>query len=266
MKYFNITLVILIFLVGACTPGEKHQGSDQALALVDTVKVNISEDIVATDRKVIDDSTKDIEENALSPSDHKLSDAVPIFNILKRKENPYQYNGESIEKITYTVSIPEKYNESQLKTIAEYLMNRESDQANIFIEYYLDSQNPSGLNYGLSSRVFGVKENIINYTSPAEETFDFNAVLTGTGKYVIGKWKYLENILILYQKDNNYYGIFCWGTDSYNGPFDYIKTKYRGKTAYYNPDAPEEKLVLESNGDLGVYVGGKKINTCRTLK
>ena len=182
------------------------------------------------------------------------------YTVVNKQESvmPLPDNQE-LKKITYTVEIPSEYTEYALGEIADVIKHQDSHEY-VFVEYYLASQPKTGPNYGIAKRTPSENSATVNYVAPpAPEPVAAKAPYDG-GK-VYGKWSMMGATVIAYQKNGKCYMVNHYGGSNYGDPERYIKTTYRGRTAFKNAEDPADMYVINSNGDLDGYYEGDLAST-----
>lgn len=173
-------------------------------------------------------------------------------------------NGQQIQKIRYTVEIPIEYSDIALNEIADVIKTQEPIDY-VFIEYYLPNQPRNSGNYGISKRTPTERSTEINYIAPPKEPKQTQQKAEVSTPYkgckVYGAWNMMGAKVIAYQKNGRCYMVNYYGGSNYSDPELYIKTTWRGRTAFKNAEDPADMYVINSNGDLDGYYDGDLATT-----
>ena len=173
-------------------------------------------------------------------------------------------DGQSIQKIRYTVEIPIEYSEIALNEIADVIKSKEQMEY-VFIEYYLPNQPRNSGNYGISKRTPSEHSTEINYIAPPKEPQTTQPKAEANTPYkgckVYGAWNMTGAKVIAYQKNNRCYMVNYYGGTKYSEPELYIKTTWHGRTAFKNAEDPADMYVINNNGDLDGYYEGDLATT-----
>lgn len=177
------------------------------------------------------------------------------YSIVNKQESSLELSeNQSLKKIRYTVEIQTELSKSALDEIADDIASSDSHEY-IFVEYYLPTQDKKGPNYGLSKRTPTERTSQINYVAPPKAEH-VNVKTPYDGCKVYGKWNMMGAIVIAYQKGNNCYMINYYGGSNYGEPEIYIKTTFRGQTAFKNTEDFNDVYVINQDGNLeGYYCG-----------
>lgn len=182
------------------------------------------------------------------------------YKIVNKKESSLKlHDNQELKKMTYTVEIQKELSKSALDEIANVIAYSEPCEY-IFIEYYLSTQVKNGPNYGLSKRTPTEQSSQINYIAPpAKESVAVKKPYDGCK--VFGKWSMMGATVIVYQKGDNCYMVNHYGGSKYDEPERYIKTTFRGCTAFKNAEDLADVYVINNNGDLDGYYEGYYAST-----
>ena len=183
------------------------------------------------------------------------------YTIVDKKESILILpSNEKIKKIVYTVDIQKELTEYELDEIADVIECSESCKY-VFIEYYLPMQVKSSYNYAISVRTPVEQYTKVNYlTPPVEELAKVQEPVKVETPYdgckVFGKWNMMGAVVIVYQKENNCYMVNYYGGSNYGEPERFIKTTFRGCTAFKNAEDPNDIYVINRDGNLEGYYEG----------
>lgn len=182
------------------------------------------------------------------------------YTILSKEESSFPLpDNQQITKMTYTLEIQSELSESALDEIADVIAYSDSHEY-IFVEYYLPTQLKNGPNYGISKRTPSERSSQVNYIAPpAKEEATVKAPYDGCKVY--GKWNMMGATLIVYQKGNKCYMVNYYGGSNYGEPERFIKTTYRGRTAFKNAEDPDDVYVINGEGNLDGYYCGDYAST-----
>ena len=173
-------------------------------------------------------------------------------------------NGIQVQKIRYTVEVPIEYSDIALNEIADVIKSQEPIEY-VFIEYYLPSQLRNSGNYGFSKRTPTERSTEINYITPPKDPEPTQPKAEVNTPYkgckVFGAWNMMGAKVIAYQKNGRCYMVNYYGGSNYSDPELYIKTTWRGRTAFKNAEDPADMYVINSNGDLDGYYDGDLATT-----
>lgn len=183
-----------------------------------------------------------------------------LYTVINKQESSMPLpDNQELKKMTYTVEIPSEYSQSALSEIAD-VIKHEDNHEYVFVEYYLPSQPKTGPNYGIAKRTPSENSVTVNYVaSPAPEPVAAKAPYDGCKIY--GKWSMTGATVIAYQKNGKCYMVNHYGDSNYGDPERFIKTTYRGRTAFKNAEDPADMYVINSNGDLDGYYEGDLAST-----
>ena len=166
---------------------------------------------------------------------------------------------EEFKKMTYTIDIPNEYPVYALDEIADVIAYSEPCDY-VFVEYYLPAQVKNSYNYGLSKRTPTERDTQINYIAPPqiEQPIELNEAVKAPydGCKVYGKWNMHGAVLVVYKKNNTCYMVNYYGGSNYGEPERYIKTTFRGCTAFKNAEDPNDVYVINDDGNLDGYYEG----------
>lgn len=183
----------------------------------------------------------------------------PYKVINKSEDSIITLDNKVITKVTYVVIIPSEYSKDVLDEIAD-ILKYEANNEYVFVEYYLESQSKTGVNYGISKRTPLEISSTINYVAPPKtESVTIKAPYDGCKVY--GKWQMVGAIVIVYQKKGKCYMVNFYGGSKYSDPERYIKTTYEGCTAFKNVEDPADMYIINNNGDLDGYYDGDLAST-----
>lgn len=167
--------------------------------------------------------------------------------------------GNKVQKIHYSIEIPSEYDKDDLDNIANELKAKETVNR-VFVEFYLEGKNSNNGNYALATRTPDDNSTKINYVAPPQEPKQ-KIKKPYDGCKVYGAWEMYGAKVIAYQKGGKCYMVNYYGGSNFDEPERYIKTSYRGRTAFKNADDPNEIYVINSNGDLDGYSYGDLAST-----
>lgn len=188
------------------------------------------------------------------------------YKIIDKKESSFNLPDKQVlKKMTITVEIETELHKSALDEIANVIAKTEPYEY-VFIEYYLATQAKNGPNYGLSKRTPTEQSTQINYVAPPAKESTSTTKTPYDGCKVYGKWNMVGATVIVYQKGNNCYMVNYYGGTNYGEPERFIKTKFKGRTAFKNAEDPADMYVINKYGDLeGYYEGDLACTFSKTL-
>ena len=173
-------------------------------------------------------------------------------------------DGQSLKKLRVTVEIPVEYSDLGLGDIAEDIKRKEPYEY-LFVEFYLPSQPKTGPNYGIAKRTPTENSAVVNYVAPPKAPEQRTEQPTIKKPYdgckVYGAWNMMGAKVIAYQKNGKCYMVNYYGGSKYSEPERYIKTTFRGRTAFKNAEDPADMYVINANGDLDGYYEGDLATT-----
>ena len=187
------------------------------------------------------------------------------YDIVGREESSMPLpDGQEVKKLRVTVEIPSEYSDIALNDIADDIKRTTSNEY-LFVEFYLPSQPKTGPNYGIAKRTPSENSAVVNYVAPPqapEATPDQPKVKAPyDGCKVYGAWNMMGAKVIAYQKNGRCYMVNYYGGTNFGDPERYIKTTYRGRTAFKNAEDPADMYVINGNGDLDGYYDGDLATT-----
>ena len=176
------------------------------------------------------------------------------YTIVRKKDATMSLSdGPTVKKMIYTVEIQSELSKTALDEIADKIANSETCKY-VFIEYYLPTQDKNGPNYGISKRTPTLNNSEINYIAPPKEPVRVKTPYDGCKVY--GKWNMIGAVVIVYQKGNNCYMVTYFGDSNYGEPEKFIKTTYKGCTAFKNAEDHADLYVINKSGNLDGYYEG----------
>ncbi len=168
-------------------------------------------------------------------------------------------NGNEVQKVHFSVVIPSEYSENDLTDIANELKAKENINR-VFVEFYLKGMSTNSGNYGIAIMTPDENSTKINYVAPPKEP-EKKIKKPYDGCKVYGAWQMYGAKVIAYQKGGKCYMVNYFGGTNFDEPERYIKTTYRGRTAFKNAEDPNEIYVINSDGDLDGYSYGDLAST-----
>lgn len=221
----------------------------------------------SSDNRQAESLPQTIQQNTIVEAVPAITETVCSYDytVLNKEESTMPLpDGQSLKKLRVTVEIPVEYSDLGLGDIAEDIKRKEPYEY-LFVEFYLPSQPKTGPNYGIAKRTPTENSAVVNYVAPPKAPEQRTEQPTIKKPYdgckVYGAWNMMGAKVIAYQKNGKCYMVNYYGGSKYSEPERYIKTTFRGRTAFKNAEDPADMYVINANGDLDGYYEGDLATT-----